>query len=91
MEKDIDEISELFSSVLQSPQISAVYNDLEELTELLALYYKQGIKKGEYGLWFSPNEMATEQVEDELKKSGVDAENCRYFFSIGASASQKAP
>ena len=91
MEKDIDEISELFSSVPQSPQISAVYNDLEELTELLALYFKQGIKKGEYCSWFSPNELATEKIEDELKKSGVDAENCRSITQLELQPAKKLP
>jgi signal transduction histidine kinase len=91
LEKDIDEISELFSSVPQSPQISAVYNDLEELTELLALYFKQGIKKGEYCSWFSPNELATEKIEDELKKSGVDAENCRSITQLELQPAKKLP
>ena len=91
MEKDIDKISELFSSVPQSPQISAVYNDLEELTELLALYFKQGIKKGEYCSWFSPNELATEKIEDELKKSGVDAENCRSITQLELQPAKKLP
>jgi signal transduction histidine kinase len=89
LEKDIDEISELFSCVPQGPQISAVYNDLEELTELLTLYYKQGIKKGEYCLWFSQDEAATEQVEDELKKSGVDVENCRISSQLELQPAKK--
>jgi len=91
LEKDIDEISELFSSVPQSPQISAVYNDLEELTELLALYFEQGIKKGEYCSWFSLNELATEKAEDELKKSGVDAENCRISSQLELQPAKKLP
>ena len=72
LRKNIDEIPELFSSIPQSPQISAVYDDIEELTELLAIYFKQGIEKGEYCLWISPDEMAAEKAENELKKSGVD-------------------
>lgn len=91
MEKDIDEISGLFSSVPQGSQISAVYNDLEELTELLALYYKQGIKKGEYCSWFSPGGMATEQAEDKLKKSGVNAENFNISAQLELQPAKKLP
>ena len=76
MRKNIDKDPELFSSVPQSPQISAVYNDIEELTELLVIYFKQGIEKGEYCLWISPDELATERAKNELKKSGVDVEHC---------------
>lgn len=91
MEKDIDEISELFSSVPQGPQISAVYNGLEELTELLALYYKQGIKKGECCLWFSPDEMTTKQAENELQKSGVDAEKLSVSSHLELRLAKKLP
>lgn len=91
MEKDIDETSELFSSVPQGPQISAVYNDLEELTELLALYNKQGIKKGEYCLWFSPDETAAEQAEEKLKRSGVDAENWKISSQLELQPAKKLP
>ncbi len=76
MKKNIDISPELFSSVPQSPQISAVYNDTEELTELLAIYFKQGIEKGEYCLWFSTDEMAAERAKDKLKKSGIDIDHC---------------
>ena len=75
MEKDIDEVPGLFSSVPQSPQISAVYDDIEELTELLAIYFKQGIEKGEYCLWFFPDEMIAEKAKNELIKSGIDLKN----------------
>lgn len=91
MGKDIDDVSEFFSSVLQGPQISAVYNDLEELTELLTLYYKQGIKEGEYCLWFSPGEMTAEQAEDELKKSRVDTENCIISSQLELQPAKKLP
>ena len=76
MEKIIDNSPELISNVLKSPQISALYNDIEELTELLAIYFKQGIEKGEYCLWFFPDELAAEKAKSELKKSGMDVENC---------------
>jgi len=76
LEKNIDKSPGLFSSVPQSSQISAVYNDVEELTELLAIYFKQGIEKGEYCLWSSPDEKAVERAKNELKKSGVDVEHC---------------
>jgi signal transduction histidine kinase len=75
LEKDIDEVPGLFSSVPQSPQISAVYDDIEELTELLAIYFKQGIEKGEYCLWFFPDEMIAEKAKNELIKSGIDLKN----------------
>jgi signal transduction histidine kinase len=91
LEKDIDETSELFSSVQQGPQISAIYNDLEELTELLALYYKQGVKKGEYCLWFSQDETATERADYGLKKTGVDAENRRISSQLELRPAIKLP
>lgn len=76
MRKNTDESPRLFSSIPQSPQTSAVYNDIEELTELLVIYFKQGIEKGEYCLWVSPDELVTERVKDELKKAGLDVEYC---------------
>lgn len=74
MQKNINEDPGLFSSVQQSPHISAVYEDIEELTELLVAYFKQGIERGEYCLWVSPDEVATERAKDELKKA-VDIEH----------------
>ena len=74
MQKNINEEPGLFSSVQQSPHISAVYEDIEELTEILVAYFKQGIERGEYCLWFSPDEVATERAKDELKKT-VDIEH----------------
>ena len=74
MRKNIDEDPGLFSSVQQSPHISAVYEDIEELTELLVAYFKQGIERGEYCLWISPDELATERAKNELKKT-VDIEH----------------
>lgn len=79
MRKNADESPGLFSNIPQSPQISAVYNDIEELTELLVIYFKQGIEKGEYCLWVSPDELVTEKVKDELKKAGLNVE--RYLVS----------
>ena len=61
------------------------------MTELLALYYKQGIKKGDYCSWFFPDEMATEQAEDELKKSGVDAKNCSISSQLELQPAKKLP
>ena len=86
MRKNIDKDPGLFSNVQQSPQISAVYEDIEELTELLVTYFKQGIERGEYCLWISPDELAAERAKSELKKAGVDVEHCSCFFSIGNSA-----
>ena len=74
MEKTIDSNFILFSSVQQSHQISAIYGDIEELTELLIIYFKQGIETGEYCLWISPDELFAEETKNELKKSGVDIE-----------------
>ena len=76
MRKNIDKNPGLFSSVQQSSQISAVYNDIEELTEILVTYFKQGIERGEYCLWISPDELATERAKNELEKEGVDVEQC---------------
>ncbi len=64
----------LFPSVLQSHQISAIYSNTEELTELLITYFKQGIEIGEYCLWISPDELSAEKAKNELKKSGIDVE-----------------
>lgn len=75
MRKNTDESPGLFSNIPQSPQISAVYNDINELTELLIIYFKQGVEKGEYCLWVSPDELAAEKAKDELKKAGLDIEH----------------
>ena len=74
LEKTIDSNPILFSSVPQSHQISAIYGDIEELTELLIIYFKQGIETGEYCLWISPDKLFTEETKNELKKSGIDVE-----------------
>ena len=91
MEKDIDECPELFSSVPQSPQISAVYDDTEELTELLAIYFKQGIEMGEYCLWFFPDEMIAEKAKNELIKSGIDLENCIVSSQLELKTAEQLP
>lgn len=75
MRKNIVEDSRLFSNTPQSFQISAVYEDAEELTELLVTYFKEGIEGGEYCLWISPDKLATEGAISELKKAGVDIEH----------------
>lgn len=75
MEKDIDEVSRLFLSVPQGPQISAIYTDLEELTELLAFYYRPGIENGEYCSCFVPAGITAEQIEEKLRKSKMHVEN----------------
>jgi hypothetical protein len=69
LEKTIYSDPILFSSVQQSHQISAIYGDIEELTELLIIYFKQGIQTGEYCLWISPHELFAEEIKNELKKS----------------------
>lgn len=74
MEKIIVDNSVLFSSVPQSNQISAIYGDIAELTELLIIYFKQGIETGEYCLWISSDERFAEETKNELKKSGIDVE-----------------
>ncbi|HWR26124.1 MAG TPA: ATP-binding protein [Methanosarcina sp.] len=73
MRKNIDKYSGFFS---REPQISAVYDNLEELTELLVIYFKQGIERGEYCLWISPNKLTVEEAKNELKKVGVDVDYC---------------
>ena len=74
MERIIVDNSVLFSSVSQNDQISAIYGDISELTELLIIYFKQGIETGEYCLWISPDELFAEETKNELKKSGIDVE-----------------
>jgi signal transduction histidine kinase len=74
LEKIIVDNSVLFSSVPQSNQISAIYRDIAELTELLIIYFKQGIETGEYCLWISPDDLFAEETKNELKKSGIDVE-----------------
>jgi hypothetical protein len=73
LRNNIDKYSGFFS---RESQISAVYDNLEELTELLVIYFKQGIERGEYCLWISPNELAIEEAKNELKKVGVDVDEC---------------
>jgi signal transduction histidine kinase len=75
LRKNIVEDSGLFSNVPQSSQISAVYKDAEELTELLVTYFKEGIEEGECCLWISPDKLAADGAKSELKKSGVDVEH----------------
>lgn len=76
MRKNINEDPGLFPIAPQSPQISAVYDNDEELTELLVTYFKQGIEKGEYCLWISPNKLTTQRAKSELEKTGVDVNHC---------------
>jgi signal transduction histidine kinase len=73
LKKNIDGSPRLFSSVPQSTQVSAVYNGIEELTELLAIYFKQGIEKGDYCLWISPEKDA-ERAKNEITKLGSQIE-----------------
>lgn len=72
--KNTDKYPELFSSIPQSSQLSAVYSDIEELTELLVAYFKQGIERGEYCLWTVTNAPEIEKAKDELEKTGVNVE-----------------
>lgn len=73
---NINEDPGLFSIAPQSSQISAVYDNAEELTELLVTYFKQGIERGEYCLWISPDKLTFQGAKSELKKAGVDVEHC---------------
>ncbi|WP_394296970.1 ATP-binding protein [Methanosarcina siciliae] len=70
--KNTDKHPELFSSIPQSAQLSAVYSDIDELTELLVAYFKQGIERGEFCLWIVPDSLAAENAKKELEKEGVD-------------------
>jgi signal transduction histidine kinase len=70
--KKTDKCPELFSSIPQSSQLSAVYSNIEELTELLVAYFKQGIERGEYCLWIANDEPEAEKARNELEKAGVD-------------------
>jgi len=79
LRKNIVEDSGFSSKAPQSHQISAVYEDVEGLIELLVTYFKEGIEGGEYCLWFSPDKLAIEGAKNELKKAGVDVE--RYLTS----------
>ncbi|WP_410507912.1 ATP-binding protein [Methanosarcina hadiensis] len=74
--KNTDKYPELFSSIPQSSQLSAVYGDIEELTELLVAYFKQGIERGDYCLWTVTNALEVEKAKNELEKAGVDVEKC---------------
>ncbi|RXA15126.1 sensor histidine kinase [Methanosarcina sp. MSH10X1] len=64
-----------FSDAPQRHQISAVYKDAEELTELLVTYFKEGIEGGEYCLWISPDKLTADEAKCELKKEGLDVEH----------------
>jgi signal transduction histidine kinase len=75
LRKNIVKDPGLFSNAQQRPQISAVYEDAEELTELLVTFFKEGIEGGEYCLWISPDKLAVEEAKSELKKAGVDVEH----------------
>jgi signal transduction histidine kinase len=75
LRKNIVKDPGLFSNAQQRPRISAVYEDAEELTELLVTFFKEGIEGGEYCLWISPDKLAVEEAKSELKKAGVDVEH----------------
>lgn len=70
--KNTDKYPELFSSIPQSSQLSAVYSDIEELTELLVAYFRQGIERGEHCLWTVTDELEVEKAKNELEKAGVN-------------------
>lgn len=75
MRKNIVEDPRLFSNSPRSPRISAIYKDTGELTELLATYFKEGIERGEYCLWVSPDKLTADGAKNELRKAGVDVEH----------------
>ncbi|MDD2614855.1 MAG: ATP-binding protein [Methanosarcina sp.] len=66
---------EHFSNASQNLNIFAVYDGAKELTELLTIYFKEGIERGEYCLWFSPNILTVEKIKNKLREAGVDAEH----------------
>ena len=72
--KNTNKYPELFSSIPQSSQLSAVYSDIEELTELLVAYFKQGIERGDYCLWTVTNALEVKKAKNELEKAGMDVE-----------------
>lgn len=80
MRKGIDNGPEFYLIDSQGQYISAVYNNLEELTELLVVYFRQGIERGEYCLLIPPDETVGKKVENELKKVKVNAKD--YFVSL---------
>ncbi|WP_440956971.1 ATP-binding protein [Methanosarcina sp. Mfa9] len=59
-----------------SPQTTALYSNPEEVVELLALYFKEGIEKGERCVWISPEPGEAENVKMALENTGVDFERC---------------
>jgi signal transduction histidine kinase len=73
---NINEDPGFFSIASHSPQISAVYDNAEELKVLLVTFFKQGIERGEYCLWISPNNLTAQGAKNELQKSGMDVEHC---------------
>ena len=80
MRKGIDNGPEFYLIDSQGQYISAVYNDLEELTELLVMYFRQGIERGEYCLLIPPDETVSKKVEAELKKAKVSVKD--HFVSL---------
>src|SRR5690606_20082428 len=66
---------EHFSIASQNLNIFADYDGAKELTELLTIYVKEGIERGEYCLWFSPNILTVEKIKNKLREAGVDAEH----------------
>ncbi|MDI9396072.1 MAG: ATP-binding protein [Euryarchaeota archaeon] len=70
--KNTDKYPEFFSSIPQSSQLSAVYSNTEELTELLVAYFKQGIEHGECCLWTVKDAQEVEKAKNELEKAGVN-------------------
>ncbi|MDO5840199.1 MEDS domain-containing protein [Methanosarcina mazei] len=66
----------------QSSQLSAVYSDIEELTELLVSYFKQGIERGEYCLWTVTDALEEERVKKELEKADVSVEKYLTSFQL---------
>lgn len=80
--KNTDKYPELFSSIPQSSQLSAVYKDIEELTELLVAYFKQGVERGEYCLWTVTDALEAERAKNELEKAGVNVEKCKTLSQL---------
>ena len=75
LRKNIVEDPRFFSNSPQSPRISAIYKDIEELTELLVAYFKEGIERGEYCLWISPDKLTADRVKLEFEKAGLCVEH----------------
>jgi PAS domain S-box-containing protein len=65
-----------FCSTIPSSGLTAVYNEAEERTELIAAYIKAGLQQNERCIWLVPDSQSAELAKNLLSNSELDIKRC---------------